>query len=70
MMILYITKGKKEKKVLKARGKIRNLLDLSKVTLHLMLLLTNMNEKIYYSMYRYQSGQVTKTAAQTGWLKQ
>ena len=52
-MILYITKGKKEKKVLKTRGTIRNLLDLSKVTLHLMLLLTNMNEKIYYSMYRY-----------------
>lgn len=34
-MILYITKEKKEKKALKARGKIRNLLDISKVALHL-----------------------------------
>lgn len=41
VMILYITKEKKEKKVLKARGKIRSLLDISKVTLHLRLLLTN-----------------------------
>ena len=40
VMILYITKEKKEKKVLKARGKI-SLLDISKVTLHLRLLLTN-----------------------------
>ena len=38
VMILYITKEKKEKKVLKARGKIRSLVDISKVTLHLRLL--------------------------------